>query len=70
MYDNDTFRLEIQSLCSNETNLKDFFKILFCMSLINLLSSKKYYLRANEAPFMTKELRNARMKRSRLGNKF
>ena len=70
MYDNDTFRLEIQSLCSNETNLKDFCKILFCMSLINLHSSKKYYLRANEAPFMTKELRNARMKRSRLGINF
>ena len=70
MYDNGTFRLEIQSLCSNETNLKDFCKILFCMSLINLHSSKKYYLRAYEAPFMTKELRNARMKRSRLRNKF
>ena len=31
---------------------------------------KKKYVRANEAPFMTKELPKAIMKRSRLRNKF
>ena len=32
--------------------------------------SEKKYLRANEVPFMTKELHNAIMKRSRYRNKF
>ena len=31
---------------------------------------KRKYIRANEAPFMTKELHNAIIKRSRLRNKF
>ena len=31
---------------------------------------KRKYVRANEAPFMTKELHKAVMKRSRLRNKF
>ena len=31
---------------------------------------KRIYVRANEAPFMTKELHKAIMKRSRLRNKF
>ena len=31
---------------------------------------KKKYLRANDGPFMTKELRKANMKRTRLKNNF
>ena len=38
-------------------------------SLINMHLSEKY-LHAKEAPFMTKELHNAIMKRSRYKNKF
>ena len=69
-YDNDVFRSEIQSFCSlNETDLGLFKESIF--SIFNKHAPiKKKYLRANEAPFMTKELHNAIMKRSRYRNKF
>ena len=59
-FNNNSFRPEIQSLCSGEADLGFFNK----HALI-----KKKYLRANEAPFMTKELHIAIIKRSRLRNK-
>ena len=69
-YDNDVFRSEIQSFCSlNETNLGLFKESIFCIFNKHAPIRKKY-LRANKAPFMTKELHNAVMKRSRYRNKF
>ena len=69
-YDNDVFRSEIQTFCSlNETDLGLFKESIFCIFNKHAPIRKKY-LRANEAPFMTKELHNAIMKRSRYRNKF
>ena len=68
-FKNNAFRFEIQSLCSREADL-DFFK----GSIFHIFNKhgpiKKKYFRANEAPFMTKELHAAIMKRLRLRNKF
>ena len=69
-YDNDVFRSEIQSFCSlNETDLGLFKKSVVCIFNKHAPIRKKY-LHANESPFMTKELHNAIMKRSRYRNKF
>ena len=69
-YDNDVFRSEIQTFSSlNETDLGLFKESIFCIFNKHAPIRKKY-LRANEAPFMTKELHNAIMKRSRHRNKF
>ena len=69
-YDNDAFRSEIQSFCSvNETDLGLFKKSIFCIFNKHAAIRKKY-LRANQSPFMTKELHNAIMKRSKYRNKF
>ena len=69
-YDNDVFRSEIETFCSlNETDLGLFKESIFCIFNKHAPIRKKY-LRANEAPFMTKELNNAIMKRSRYRNKF
>ena len=68
-YDNDAFRSEIQSFCSlNKSNLGLFKESIF--GIINKHAPiRKKYLRENKAPFMTKELHNAIMKKSRYRNK-
>ena len=64
-----SFRSEIQTFCSlNETNLGVFTESIFCI-FNKHAPIRKRYLRANEAPFMTKEFYNAIMKRSRYRNK-
>ena len=69
-FDNDAFRSEIQSFCSlNETDLGLFKESIFCIFNKHAPIRKKY-LRANEAPFITKETHNAIMKRSRYRKKF
>ena len=69
-YDSDAFISKIQNFCSlNETDLGLFKESIFCI-FNKLAPIRKKYLRANEAPFMTKELHNAIMKRSRYRNKF
>ena len=69
-YDNDVFRSEIQTFCSlNETDLGLFKESIFWIFNKHAPLRKKYF-RANEALFMTKELHNAFMKRSRYRNKF
>ena len=65
---NDAFRTEIQIFyCLSETDLGLFKESVFCIFNKHAPIRKKY-LRANEAPFMTKD--NAIMKRSRYRNKF
>ena len=63
------FRSEILKCNFDYTDLRTFKETIF-----NIFSkyapTKKRYVRANEAPFMTKELHKAIMKRSRLRNKF
>ena len=67
-FNNNAFRAEIQSLFSSEADL-DFFKNSTFHIFNKLESIKKKYLGRNETPFMTKELRVAVMKKSRLRNK-
>ena len=69
-YGNDVCRSEIQSFCSlNETDLCLFKETIFCIFNKHTPIREKF-LRANEAPFITKELQNAIMKRSPNRNKF
>ena len=69
-YDNDVFRSEIQTFCSlNETDLGLFKESILCIFNKHAPIRKKH-LRVNEAPFMTEEIHNAIMKRSRYRNKF
>ena len=69
-YDKDAFRSEIQNFYSlSETDLGLFKESIFCIFNKHTPIRKKY-LCANEAFFMTKELNNAIMKRSRYSNKF
>ena len=59
----------IWKLNLNTTNLEGFMKAGF--RIFNKHASiKRKYIRANEAPFMTKDLHKAIMKRSKLRNKF
>ena len=69
-YDNNVFRSEIQTFYSlNETDLGLLKESIFYIFNKHTPIRKKY-LRANEAPFMTKEVHNAIMKRSRYRKKF
>ena len=67
-FDNKTFRSDIQNYVFDNT-LNSFKNSVFCI-FNKHAPLKKKYIRANEAPFMTKELHKAIMKRSKLRNKF
>ena len=64
-FDNAKFRYDIVTATSN---VNDFG--MYKSTIFNIFSIIKKYIRANEAPFMSKELHTAVMKRSRLRNKF
>ena len=68
-FENNKFRSEILKCNFDYTDLRTFKEAVFNIFNKNALIKKKY-VRANEAPFMTKELYKAIMKRSRLRNKF
>ena len=68
-FDNNKFRSEILKCNFDFTDLRTFKETVFNM-FNKYAPIKKKYVRANEAPFMTKELHKAIMKRSRLRNKF
>ena len=68
-FDNNAFRHDIQKCTFNTADLKTFKETVFCI-FNKHAPMKRKYVRANEAPFMTKELHKAIMKRSRLRNKF
>ena len=68
-FGNNKFRSEILKSKFNGTDLRTFKETVF--NIFNKYTPIKIkYVRANEAPFMTKELHKAIMKRSRLRNKF
>ena len=68
-FDNNKFRSEILKRNFNYTDLRTFKETVF--NIFNKYATiKRKYVRANEAPFTTKELHKAIMKRSRLINKF
>ena len=70
---NSNFRAELleelTSNLENNTTFTDFNKITKRV-IDKHTPCKKKYIRANDGPFMTKELRKANMKRSRLTNRF
>ena len=68
-FDNNKSRSEILKRNFNYTDLRTFKETVF--NIFNKYAPvKRKYVRANEAPFLTKELHKAIMKGSRLRNKF
>ena len=68
-FDNEKFRSDICKMNLNTTDLERFMKTVF--HIFNKHAPiKRKHIRANEAPFMTKDLHKAIMKRSKLRNKF
>ena len=68
-YNNDNFRKFISEFDFDFRDYEYFISTAFTV-FGKLAPSKKRYVRANEAPFMNKELDKEIMKRSRLKNKF
>ena len=72
-FNNSVFRAELQEeLTSNSDGNQDFTNVnrISKRVLDKHAPCKKKYVRANDGPFMTKELRKANMKRTRLKNRF
>ena len=72
-FNNSVFRTELQEeLTSNSDGNQDFTTVnrISKKVLDRHAPCKKKYVRANDGPFMTKELRKANMKRTRLKNRF
>ena len=68
-FDNNKSRSEILKRNFNYTDLRTFKETVF--NIFNKYAPvKRKYVRANEAPFLTKELHKAIVKGSRLRNKF
>ena len=68
-FDNAKFRYDIVTATSNVDDFGMYKSTIF--KIFNRhVPIKKKYIRANEAPFMSKELHKVIMKRSRLRNKF
>ena len=67
-FGNEMFRSDIQN-CASEKNQKCFNKTVLCI-LNKHTPIKRKYAHATEAPFMTKELHKAIIKRSKLSNEF
>ena len=68
-FDNLKFRLDISKFDFDTSDLEGFKNTIFCI-FNKHAPIKRKYVRANEAPFMTKGLHKAIMKRSKLRNKF
>ena len=66
-FDNLKFRLDISKFDFDTSDLEGFKNTIFCI-FNKHAPIKRKYVRANEAPFMTKELHKAIMKRSKLRN--
>ena len=68
-FDNEKFWSDIFKMNLNTTDLEGFMKTVF--HIFNKHAPiKRKYIRANEAPFMTKDLHKAIVKRSKLRNMF
>ena len=68
-FDNEEFRSGIWIINLNAIDLEGFMKTVF--HIFNKYAPiKRKYIRAKEAPFMTKDLNKAIIKRSKLRKKF
>ena len=62
-------KLSLENFNNSSNGIKKFLEI--CVNTLDIFATrKKKYLRANNMPFMSKKLVNARRKRTRLRNKF
>ena len=68
-FDHKKFRSDISKFYFDASDLEGFKNTIFCI-FNKHAPVKRKYIRANEGPFMTKELHKAIMKRSKLKNKF
>ena len=68
-FNNDRFQADIKT-CGFDTKDINSFKETILSVFNKYAPIKKKYIRANEAPFMTKNLHKEIMKRSRLRNKY
>ena len=68
-FHNEKFRSNISKFDFDASDLEGFKNTIFCIFSYHA-PIKKIYIRAKEAPFMTKELHKAIMKRSKVRNKF
>ena len=68
-FDNEKFRSDIWTMNLNATDLEGFMKTVFRIFIKHAPIKRKYF-RVIEAPFMTKDLHKAIMKRSKLRSKF
>ena len=68
-FDSEKFRSDITKFNFDVSDLEGFNNIIFCIFNKHAAIKRKYIL-VNEAPFMTKELHKAIVKRSKLKNKF
>ena len=68
-FDNAKFRSDIWKMNLNATDLEGFMETVFGIFIKHAPIKRKYF-RVIEAPFMTKDLLKAIMKRSKLRSKF
>ena len=68
-FNNNRFQADIKT-CGFDTNDINSYKEIILSVFNKYAQIKKKYIRANEAPFMTKNLHKEIMKWSRLGNKY
>ena len=61
--------MTLKNAILTQANLENFMETVFCI-FDKHVPIKRKYVRASEAPFMTKELHKAITERSRLRNKF
>ena len=69
-FNNIDFKNELNSKLGNQIKDYNIFENVFLEVLDEHAPVKKKYLRANHAPYMTKTLRKAIMKRSELKSKY
>ena len=67
-FDNDRFQMDIKTCGFDTKDISSFEKTI--LSVFNKYPIKKKYIRANVAPFVTKNLHKEIMKQSRLRNKY
>ena len=68
-FNNDRFQMDIKTCGFDTKDISSFEETI--LSVFNKYAPiKKKYIRANEAPFMTKNLHKEIMKQSRLRNKY
>ena len=69
IFGNEKSRSDISKFDFGASDLESFKNTIFCI-FNKHVPIKRKYIRANEAPFMTKKMHKAIMKRSKLRNKF